>query len=122
MGSRRAYSAARGGIQWARAVEAKQFSIDLNQTRSSLSELNKTNLVSNIYMLWRSEQQVDDLCKELCLTSSATSLAGALIDELDCKSTAEVMSLVSTQMFRYGARNDSDVRSLTEFIDRSLEK
>ena len=73
-------------------------------------------------MLWRSEQQVDDLCKELCLTSSATSLAGALIDELDCKSTAEVMSLVSTQMFRYGARNDSDVRSLTEFIDRSLEK
>ena len=121
---KRLESVAKGGLWWAMAEQARQFSIEVKQSPSDLPDFNKRNLIVKVHWLWRYEDEVDDWCDKLSRTSSATKLARELLDELNCTTSDEFMPLLREQFEgtfpELGDASAKDHLSLQEFVDRSL--
>ena len=122
----RIQSVAEGGLWWAMAEHARQFSIEMNQSPSELRDFNKRNLITKIHWLWRYEDEVDDWCDMISRTSSATKLARELLDELNCTTNDQVMPLIIEQFKgsfpELGDPSSKDHLSVQEFVDRSLSR
>ena len=118
---------AEGGLWWSMAEHARQLSLELKEPTLDLDSFNRRNLVTKLFWLFHYQPQIDQWCETSGHGSTAASLAGKLLVELNCKSYDEFIPIF-LERFKsprfhssYIDKSTDKYIALKSFIEESLE-